>query len=77
MSLFFYFSVVLLALMLYFPVNKLIWVTSIRRLQRKLERELSSEEIEGQKSRARFITVLVVIVFSWFFNLQLLGVTNG
>ncbi len=77
MTLFFYFSVALLALMLYFPVHKLIWVMSVRRLQRKQGRELSAEETEGQKGRARFITVLVVIVFSWFFNIQLLGITNG
>jgi hypothetical protein len=77
MTLFFYISVVVLALMLYFPVNKLIWVMSVRRLQRKRERELTTEEIEGQKTRARFITILVVSIFSWFFNIQLLGVTNG
>jgi len=77
MSLYFYFSVVVLALLLFFPVNKLIWVMSIRRLQKKQEHELSMEEMDGQKTRARFITILLVIIFSWFFNLQLLGTPNG
>jgi len=50
---------------------------SIRRLQKKQEHELSMEEMDGQKTRARFITILLVIIFSWFFNLQLLGTPNG
>jgi len=77
MSLYFYFSVALLALLLFFPVNKLIWVMSIRRLQKKQGHELSIEEMDGQKTRARFIAVLLVTIFSWFFNLQLLGTPNG
>jgi hypothetical protein len=77
MSLYFYFSVAMLVLMLFYPVNRLIWVMSVRRLQRKQGRELSVEEIDGQKTRSRFIALLLVAVFSWFFNLQLLGTTNG
>ena len=77
MSLYFYFSVALLTLLLFFPVNKLIWVVSIRRLQKKQGHELSTEEMDGQKSRARFIAILLVTIFSWFFNLQLLGTPNG
>ena len=77
MSLYFYFSVIVLAILLFYPVYKLIWTISIRRLQKKLAHELSIEEINGQKSRAKFIAVLLVTIFSWFFNLQLLGIPNG
>ncbi|MCP3672623.1 MAG: hypothetical protein GY814_19805 [Gammaproteobacteria bacterium] len=77
MTIYFYLSVSVLALMLFFPVNKLIWVMSIRRLQKKQGDELSTQEMDGQKSRARFITILLVVIFSWFFNLQLLGSPNG
>ena len=77
MTIYFYFSVAVLALLLYFPTHKLIWVMSVRRMQKKLGRELSETESEGQKARARFITVLLVTIFSWFFNLQLLGTPNG
>ncbi len=77
MTLYFYFSVALLALLLFFPVNKLIWVMSVRRLQKKQEHELTMEEMDGQKTRSRFIAILLVIIFSWFFNLQLLGTPNG
>ncbi len=81
MSLYFYFSVAVLALLLFFPVNKLIWVMSVRRLQKRQGQgqgqELSTQEMDGQKSRARFISILLVTIFSWFFNLQLLGTLNG
>lgn len=77
MSLYFYFSVIVLALLLFYPVYKLIWSISIRRLQKKLARELSVEEINGQRSRAKFIAIPLVSIFSWFFNLQLLGIPNG
>jgi uncharacterized membrane protein YbhN (UPF0104 family) len=77
MSLYFYISVAVLALLLFYPVYKLIWTVSIRRLQKKQEHELSIEGMNGQKNRAKFIAVLLVTIFSWFFNLQLLGIPNG
>ena len=66
-------SVVVLAVLLFFPVSKLVWVMSVRRLQRKLQRELSEAELEGQQARARFIAVFVSLVFSFVFNVNLLG----
>jgi len=77
MSAYFYFSVALLALLLFIPASRLIWVLSVRRMQRRLARELSAVEIEGQKSRARLIALVLVILFSWLFNLQLLGPAGG
>jgi len=71
--LFFIASVFLLAVLLFFPVSKLIWVMSVRRMQKKLGRELSDAEIQGQLRRARFIAVVVVFAFSYFFNRQVLG----
>lgn len=73
MTLFFYLSVILLALMLFFPVSKLIWATSVRRLEKKTSHKLNPKELQGQKNRARFIALFLVLIFSWFFNLQLLG----
>jgi hypothetical protein len=77
MNLYFYLSVAVLAVLLFFPSSKLIWVLSVRRAQRKLGRELSAQEIKGQRSRARFIAVLLVTLFSWFFNLQLQSALHG
>jgi hypothetical protein len=64
----------LLALLLFFPVSKLIWVLSVRRLQRRTGRELSPEELQGQLKRARIIAALVVVVFSFLFNANLMGI---
>lgn len=73
----FYFWVALLAALLFVPVSNLIWVTSVRRLQRKLERRLAADELHGQKSRARFIALILVTLFSWLFNLSISGTTHG
>ena len=37
----------LLAALLFWPMSKLIWVLSVRRLQRKLDRDLTEVEITG------------------------------
>lgn len=66
-------SVLVLASLLFFPASKLIWVLSVRRLQRKLQKELNDEELRGQLIRARFIAVFLCLGFSFLFNLQLLG----
>lgn len=72
----FYLWVALLALMLFFPVSNIIWVTSVRRLRRRLGRDLESTELSGQKTRARFISLILVTLFSWFFNLSLSGAAD-
>jgi len=72
-DLYFTLSVVVLAALLFLPVSKLVWVLSVRRLQRKLSRELTEQEVKGQLSRARFITVFVVLAFSWLFNHNVIG----
>jgi hypothetical protein len=77
MTAYFYISVLVLAGLLFIPASKLIWVMSVRRLQRKTGHELNDSEIQGQKNRARIIALVLVAVFSWFFNLNLLGVSHG
>ncbi len=64
-------AVIVLALLIYLPASKLIWVWSVRRLERKLQRELSEQEREGQLNRARFIGAILSLVFSWGFNTHL------
>jgi len=76
--LYFLVSVFILALLLFIPITKLIWVISVRRLQRKLKRELNETELTGQMTRARFISIFVSLLFSYLFNLNLIGLpTNG
>ncbi len=73
MNTFFYSSVLILTGMLLFPVSKIIWINSVRRLEKRLERRLSEEERAGQKRRARVVAILLILPFSWLFNMHLLG----
>ena len=67
----FWMWVIILTIMLSFPATNLIWVMSVRRLQRKLKKELSEEEITGQKQRARFLAIFLSFVFSFLFVFSL------
>ena len=66
-------AVLVLAALLFYPVSKLVWVLSVRRMERKLKRKLDEHELDGQKQRAWIIAALLVLPFSYLFNLQLAG----
>lgn len=70
-------SVLVLAALLFLPVSRMIWVLSVRRLQRKLNVELGDEDLRGQLARARFLAVLVSLLFSFLFNLNLMGIPGN
>lgn len=74
---YFILSVLVLAALLFIPVSKLIWVFSVRRLQRKTQSELSQAEIDGQLNRARFISIFLCLIFSFLFNLQIIGLPGN
>ena len=63
----------LLAVMLFFPVSKLVWTLSIRSQERKQKRKLNDSEVTGQMQRARFITFFLVVVFALMFNVNIFG----
>ena len=65
--------VLLLAGLLFWPMNKLVFVLSVRRLQRKLARDLNETEIAGQMNRARVLSVFLALMFSFLYNLSTLG----
>ena len=69
-ELFYSLSVTFLALLLYYPVNKLIFILSVRRYEKKIGNSLSDEELRGQLIRSRFITIILIIFFSSLFNLK-------
>ncbi|MDH3316008.1 MAG: hypothetical protein OER43_09615 [Gammaproteobacteria bacterium] len=70
-------AVIVLALLLFFPVSKFIWVLSVRRLERKLGKELTEEERQGQRNRARVIAAFLSLVFSLLFNTHLMKVMES
>jgi hypothetical protein len=69
--------VLLLAALLFWPLSKVVFVLSVRRLQRKLARDLNESEVAGQMNRARVISVFVSVLFSYLYNLSTIGMPGG
>jgi hypothetical protein len=69
---YYWLSVLVLAGLLLWPVSKLVWTLSVRRLERKRGEALSEAERRGQLGRAWFVAIILCIVFSALFNYQLL-----
>ncbi len=67
-------SVIILALLLYYPVNKMIFVLSVRRLERKIGKHLNDDQKNGQLNRSRFISIILILFFSCLFNINILSV---
>ena len=67
-------SVIILALLLYYPVNKMIFVLSVRRLERKIGKHLNDDQKNGQLNRSRFISIILILFFSCLFNINILSI---
>ena len=67
-------SVIILALLLYYPVNKMIFVLSVRRLERRIGKQLNDDQKKGQLKRSRFISIILILCFSCLFNINILTV---
>ena len=65
-------SVLVLAGLLLWPVSRLVWALSVRRLERRRGAALSEAESRGQLGRAWFVAIIVCVLFSALFNYQLL-----
>ena len=61
--------VIILSAALFFPVRQLIWVLYVRKKQ-KAQGEVSEEEKIGLKKRASFTSILLCIVFSYLYVIQ-------
>ena len=70
-ELFYLLSVILLSILLYYPVNKLIFILSVRRFEKKIGDTLNDKELKGQLVRSRFISIILIIIFSSLFNLKI------
>lgn len=69
-------STAVLAALLFYPASKMIWVLSVRRLERRQGRPLDDAERRGQLNRARFIAILVTLAFAALFNYSILGMSE-
>ena len=61
--------IILLSTVLFFPVRKLIWVLYVRKKQ-KTQQSVSEEEKSSLKKRATFTAILLCVVFSYIYVLQ-------
>ncbi|MBC8258007.1 MAG: hypothetical protein H8E38_03235 [SAR324 cluster bacterium] len=61
-------SSLVLAVLLFFPVEKMLWVKRVRSTERRLKRETSLEERDEERRKARSIAGIIVISFSFLFN---------
>ena len=61
--------VILLTTALFFPVRQLIWVLYVRKKQ-KSQKIVSEEERKVLKKRATFTSILLCIVFSYLYVIQ-------
>jgi hypothetical protein len=73
---YYWLSVAVLAALLFWPASRMIWVLSVRRLERKLGQPLSEPERAGQRQRARLIAIVVCTVFAALFNYQILDMAG-
>ena len=62
-----------LALALFFPVRKLIWVLYIRRAQKAADLDLEPEEQARLLKRAGVTAILLCVVFSYLYTSHLMG----
>ena len=63
--------VIILSAALFFPVRQLIWVLYVRKKQKqKAQSEVSEEEKISLKKRANFTSILLCIVFSYLYVIQ-------
>ena len=70
-ELFYLLSVILLVILLYYPVNKLIYILSVRRYEKKTGHSLNQKELSAHQIGSRFISIILIIIFSSLFNLNI------
>ena len=61
--------VLILTTALFFPVRKMIWVLYVRRKQ-KSQKIVSDDEKKYLKKRATFTSILLCVVFSYVYVIQ-------
>jgi dolichol kinase len=69
----FWFSSLVLAALLFRPVKKFIFVQRVRKAERRLKREMTEEERRDLEQRTVPMTAFIVITFSLLFNSVIMG----
>lgn len=61
-------TTLVLAIALYFPVHRMIWVVRVRRAERHTGKPLSDAEREEIRRRSRLVSGIITICFAFLFN---------
>jgi hypothetical protein len=62
------FSSVLLGVLLFFPVRKFILNLNINRLQSKMNREITAEELEALNKKVTVTAAVISVTFAFFYT---------
>ena len=65
-------TTILLAVLLFFPITKFVWVVRVRRFERKEGRTATEAEREKLKKSARFISAAIAVTFAFLYNKAIL-----
>ena len=66
-------SSLILAVLLFMPAKRLIFVQKVRRAEGKLKRRLTEDERKDIERRTIPVTAFIVILFSFLFNSIIMG----
>lgn len=69
----YWFSSLLLAVLIFRPAKKFIMASKVRRLEGKLKRQLTEKEIQEIEKKTIPVTALIVVTFSLVFNRLLIS----
>ena len=72
-ALWFWGSALVLALALYYPVTRFVWVMRVRKFERKNGGKSTEEDRQLQLRQARFISILIVLLFAFIYTRTLIG----
>ncbi len=68
MTIWYWISSITLAALLYRPAKKVIFTQRVRRAERKLDRQLTEDEVQDLEKRTIPMAAVIVITFSFLFN---------
>lgn len=72
-ALWFWGSAVVLAVVLYYPVTKFVWVIRVRRFEKKNDGKSTEEDRQRHLRQARFISILIVLLFAFIYTRTLIA----
>ena len=61
-------SSLVLGILLFFPLRKLMVAMNVNRLQRKLDRELTTDERESLHRKLTILAAAIAVTFAFFYN---------